>query len=205
MFRLISIILACVFCLSLCEGSSAQVYDIRKGKFPSRSSVSIPVKTDKIFSKCENIYISSMILDFGYHGSSQLTLWGTDGLGEDLVSILDLENTKITITGNKVAFEYDDEPDKLSIIYLGKHEGMKKYEISGCDSDGIEFKRIIEGNPHNKGGDSPIHFYVPVRRRHNNPGLGYEKMDGDEPVLLELVKKWASKFKVAKVYNYETR
>lgn len=187
-----------------CIDSFAQVFDTeRKGKFPFRYNEVVSVKSNKVISKCNQVYfMGGMYLKYGNYsdGDPEVSLWNIGGPGADIISFGDYTNTNITIENNKVKFEYNNLPGYLSITYLEKNKNnMKCYEISGCDSAGIEFKRTIDWS----GSEdySPITYYRYNKRKGHYSQLGQELMSGDEPVLLELVKKWASKFKKATVID----
>lgn len=197
-----------ILCSLFCAVSFAQVFDTeRKGKFPYRYSEFVPVQSNKVISKCHQVYILGMNLKYGNYssGDPEVSLWNIGGPGTDIISFGDYKNTNITIENNKVKFEYNNIPGYLTITYLGKCDNKKSYEISGCDSDGIEFKRTIRLSGYSAEHDSPITYYRyndrEVSKKSYNPQIGQELMSGDEPVLLELVKKWASKFKKATVID----
>ncbi len=200
-----SIILALLFCAFTCAFTSAQVFDtVRKGPSFHGYLEIVPVKSSKVISKCHQINMHNITLSYGdISGDPEISLWSSN---TPIVSFGEYPNTYIQLYNNKVTLGYIDLPMTLTIEYKGKENGKKYYEIYGTDTDGEEYKNII-ANAGTNSYDSPINF----RKKgwwesgYVEP-LGYEDMSGDEPVMLEVVKKWAKKFKKrVTIINHETK
>ncbi|MDE6535123.1 MAG: hypothetical protein K2K82_03835 [Muribaculaceae bacterium] len=205
MKKLKSITLTIIVGLITSVVSYGQVYDIeRKGTYPHRYNVTVPVKSSKVISKCHRVNVNAIELELykEYGGWDLMVKWNK--LDDEGILIGDWPGLYIILNDDSVTFGYIDKIDsKITISYLGTQNGYKNYEILVCDLEGNEFKEMIDEN-------SEIRFtnysHPEEFKKDYNPILGYEDMKGDEPVMLEVIKKWALKsWKNAAVLDRRTK
>ncbi len=156
------------------------------------------VRSKNVISNCHQINAELITLQcFKSNGSFELWVSGMSAPVEGYF-FMDVKPLEIEIADDSVSFSQLEM--SLKIKYLGVIDGIKQYRISGADLDGVTFNKVITGK--NRYRNNPIEFYKYARYaknyRYQDP-LGYEDMEGNEPTFLNVVKKWASKFKKAHI------
>jgi len=157
------------------------------------------VKSKPIITKCHKVETPYLHMQFNKKGIKELLIEHIASAAIDYpLWFIDAKHTTIVISNDEVIFKSKTSAS-FSVKYLGKEGGLKKYQFSGTDSDGISFKLTMVGEKQYDQYSVKFWRYSRYDDKDYADFKGYEDMAGDEPVLLELVKHWAKQFKHSKI------